>query len=588
MKNFLISFLGTLAGIWLSVLIAVVGGAVVVAMLVASSLGANAPSVPKHSVLYLPLEGVVAERPAMPSVSDVLQGSLDAPLALDQVVAAIDHAATDDRIDGLFIECRGASAGVAARQAMFNAVRRFRRAAPGKWVWAYGDAYTQGDYLVASAADSVFINPVGTLELKGLSATTLYFKDLLEKIGVDVQVVKVGTYKSAVEPFTLAGASDASKEQQRLYLGNIWSSLADSIASARRLKPGLVRQLADRFIFTDSTQAYLSDGLVDGLLYRHQMDDKIKKATGKDDPVLVTPAQYCEAANVARTGRGRDSKIAILYADGDITENGDGGIASERLAPQILDLAEKEDIDGLVLRVNSPGGSAFASEQIWEALCQYKKISGKPLYVSMGDYAASGGYYISCCADRIFALPGTLTGSIGIYGMVPDASRLLNDKLGVHTTTVSTGDMGDFPSLLNPMSPAQAAAMQRYVERGYDLFTRRVAAGRHTTQDSVKLVAEGRVWDGTQARRLGLVDDLGDLHATVRALARQLGADSWTVETYPALKYEWWQPLIGGLNDARQSMARAMAGQSAAIYEAVERLRHLAPLQCRMDYVTIN
>lgn len=252
----------------------------------------------------------------------------------------------------------------------------------------------------------------------------------MDKLGVEAQVVKVGTYKSAVEPFLLNEMSEASREQQELYLNNIWQSVSSQIAAARKVRIETVNAWADDFIFSRPADWYLKNKIVDRVVYRHEMDDIIENLTGEDDPNYLTPAQYCTTTDILKQGSGKGANIAVLYAVGDISDEGDDGIVSEKLVPEILELAENDDIDGLVLRVNSPGGSAFASEQIWEALQQFKKITEnkKPFYVSMGDYAASGGYYISCGADKIFAEPTTLTGSIGIFGIIPNANKLITEK----------------------------------------------------------------------------------------------------------------------------------------------------------------
>ena len=269
----------------------------------------------------------------------------------------------------------------------------------------------------------------------------------------------------------------------------------------------------------------------------------------------------------------------MLYAVGDITESGNDGITSDRLVPQILDLAKESDIDGLILRVNSGGGSAYASEQIWEALEQFKSLTGKPYYVSMGDVAASGGYYISCGADRIYAEPVTLTGSIGIFGLIPDAHRLLNDKIGVHTSTVAT-NKGQFPGLLNAMTPDQRNAMQSYVDRGYELFVKRCAEGRGVSVDSIKAIAEGRVWDGLTASRIGLVDRLGGLDMALADMAAELdAADNYKIKEYPDLKFKWWEEVLNMSSNMKASVVETELGQYAPLYRMA---RECTPLGSAM------
>lgn len=593
MKNFFIAFLGSLAGIWFSLMLLFFGSIIVIPCAIAFSGGSSDPTVKlsDNSVLRLDLNCIITDREQSVDIFAQLQGDQTPSQALNKVVGAIDKAASDKKISGIFINGSGLSAGLAQQQAIFEALRRFREKAPDKWIYAYADSYGQSDYYIASAADSIFINPIGEIDIHGLSATTLYFKDLMDKLGVEAQVVKVGTYKSAVEPFLLNEMSEASREQQELYLNNIWQSVSSQIAAARKVRIETVNAWADDFIFSRPADWYLKNKIVDRVVYRHEMDDIIENLTGEDDPNYLTPAQYCTTTDILKQGSGKGANIAVLYAVGDISDEGDDGIVSEKLVPEILELAENDDIDGLVLRVNSPGGSAFASEQIWEALQQFKKITEnkKPFYVSMGDYAASGGYYISCGADKIFAEPTTLTGSIGIFGIIPNATKLITEKIGIKTGTVKTNANGNFPTLLEPMTDSQKAAMQSYVNRGYELFTSRCAAGRHLTQDSIKSIAEGRVWDGRQALKLGLVDELGGLDACIAAIASELGADgSYTIEEYPSVNLKWYDAIFEAGLDVKAAIVRSALGENASLVETLDRVRGMSVLQCRMNPVEIR
>ncbi|MDE6324969.1 MAG: signal peptide peptidase SppA [Duncaniella sp.] len=591
MKKFFMSFLGTLAGIWFSALLLFVGFFIVLSAAVASGSKDTSVKISDNTVLHLQLNGIINDRQEPVDIMAQLQGNDIPAQSLNEIIGAIEKAAEDDKISGILIDCSGSSAGMAQRQAIYKALKDFRKKSADKWVYAYSDSYVQGDYLIAAAADSLFINPIGEVDIHGLSATTLYYKDLMDKIGVEAQVVKVGTYKSAVEPFLLNGMSEASREQQQLYLGNIWNELAGQIAECRNVSIDTVNSWADSFIFAKGTPWYISHGIVDRALYRHQLDEKIKKVTGEDNPVYMTPSEYCKSVDINKVGKGKGATIAVLYATGDITTNGKDGIASERLVPEILKLAENDDIDALVMRVNSGGGSAFASEQIWEALEQFKAMTGnkKPFYVSMGDYAASGGYYISCGADKIYAEPVTLTGSIGIFGIIPNANKLITEKIGVKTGTVSTNANGDFPSLIEPMTASQRAAMQSYVDRGYELFTSRCANGRNMPVDSIKKIAEGRVWDGTEALKIGLVDKLGGLDAAIADIASQLGAEgSYTVTEFPAVELKWYDAIFAAGLDVKESIVRSALGENASLYETLERVKGMSTLQCRMETVEIR
>lgn len=592
MKNFIVSFLGSLAALWVTVALVFVSSIIfMVVALAGAASGKKAVEVRDKSVLVLDLAGEVTDRPVPSDFMTELTGQPTVKnLPLNQVTAAIREAAGDDHIKCLLIKAGGVSAGLAQVQAIVDAVADFKTS--GKTVMAYGDSYTQGDYIIASGADSLMVNPVGMIDIHGLESTTLYFKELLAKIGVEVQVVKVGTYKSAVEPFLLDSMSAANREQQTVYLSAIWNDLRRTIADGRGLSSdSAVNTWADAYAMTQPAEWYVENSLVDGLRYRHQIDETLRDISGlkEDDDVReITVTDYFTARGLDKPGRKGDKKmIAVLYAVGDITENGKGGIASERLVPQIFDLIDNDDIDGLILRVNSGGGSAYASEQIWEALEQFKKRTGKPFFVSMGDVAASGGYYISCGADKIFAEPVTLTGSIGIFGMIPSAQKLLNDKLGVNTGTVMTNT----PSLtiFKPMPPAQRSAMQAYVDRGYDLFTRRCAEGRHISQDSIKAIGEGRVWAGANALEIGLVDNLGSLDDCIEAMAEHLDAPgNYIVREYPKIKFTFMEQLMSEASNLKASWVESELGAAAPCYRAIRSLENLDPLQARMDYVEIN
>ena len=585
------AFLGTLAGIWFSLLIAFIGVFVVLGAAMASSVGSKTTKIEKGSVLLLNLAGEISDRPGSIDIMGALQGIDTEKKGLNEIVGAITNAAADDRIKGIVIDCQGSSAGLAQRQAIVEALNKFKTDAPEKWIYSYGDMYTQGDYYIASVCDSIFLNPIGQVDIHGLSSTTMYFKNLMDKLGIEAQVVKVGTYKSAVEPFLLDKMSDASREQQQLFLDNIWKSVTSQIAEGRKVTPDTINAWADGFTFADATTTYIDNKMVDALAYRHEFDAKIMALTDKkkaEDIPYVEPATYCKDKDVNKKGNGKGANIAVLYATGDITDTEGDGIVASKLVPEILDLADDEDVDGLIMYVNSGGGSAFASEQIWEALEQFKSLTGKPFYVSMSDYAASGGYYISCGADKIFARPTTLTGSIGIFGIIPNAHKLITEKIGVTTGTVKTNTNGNFPSLMEPMTEAQKAAMQSYVERGYDLFTSRCAEGRGMSQNSIKMIAEGRVWDGSEALKLGLVDAIGGLDTAIAEMAKELNVETYTISEYPTLKPKWYDALVEAGAEIKAGMVKDELGECADLYETIKRVKGMSTLQCRMDFITVS
>lgn len=586
MKQFFMSFLGTVAGIFVSGFLISIGLFILTVLAIVSSATHSEYSVKDKSILYLDLSREIVEQPA--SLDIMAKLTKDGPSAdvLYNIIDAIDAAADDDRIKGIFIDANGSSAGTAQRKAIIDALRRFKKS--GKWIYSYGDYYSQGDYYIAaSASDSLYINPLASVDIHGLGGRMMFFKNLLDKIGVEMQVVKVGTYKSAVEPFILTEPSAASIEQQQLYLDNLWKDIRASIAKGRKVSADSVNAWANSFSFTFDATQIIRKRIADASAYRHEFIDKLKELTDidKDDDLrLVTPAQYI----TSKPHKSHKTTIAVLYASGDITESGKDGIASDRLVPEILELAENDDIDGLILRVNSGGGSAFASEQIWEALGEFKEMTGKPFYVSMSDYAASGGYYISCGADKIYAEPVTITGSIGIFGLIPNIRGLVTDKLGVTTYPISTNPAGAQPDIFAPMTESQRAGMQSYVDRGYELFVKRVAGGRKKTVDQIKAIAEGRVWDGREALRIGLVDKLGGLDTALADMARELGVESWSVERYPKTEDDVLTALLMMSDRMEQSALERKLGDVAEIYRTIESIRQYQGVQARMQPVVIE
>lgn len=586
MKQFFMSFLGTVAGIFVSGFLISIGLFILTVLAIVSSATHSEYSVKDKSILYLDLSREIVEQPA--SLDIMAKLTKDGPSAdvLYNIIDAIDAAADDDRIKGIFIDANGSSAGTAQRKAIIDALRRFKKS--GKWIYSYGDVYSQGDYYIAaSASDSLYINPLASVDIHGLGGRMMFFKNLLDKIGVEMQVVKVGTYKSAVEPFILTEPSAASIEQQQLYLGNLWKDIRASIAKGRKVSADSVNAWANSFSFTFDATQIIRKRIADASAYRHEFIDKLKELTDidKDDDLrLVTPAQYI----TSKSHKSHKTTIAVLYASGDITESGKDGIASDRLVPEILKLAENDDIDGLILRVNSGGGSAFASEQIWEALGEFKEMTGKPFYVSMSDYAASGGYYISCGADKIYAEPVTVTGSIGIFGLIPNIRGLVTDKLGVTTYPISTNPAGAQPDIFAPMTESQRAGMQSYVDRGYELFVKRVAGGRKKTVDQIKAIAEGRVWDGREALRIGLVDKLGGLDTALADMAKELGVESWSVERYPKTEDDVLTALLMMSDRMEQSALERKLGDVAEIYRTIESIRQYQGVQARMQPVVIE
>ncbi len=582
LKKFFIAMLGSMAGLWLSLLFFIVLVISAVGMIIGSALSKT--SVPSYDrgILCINLSGAIAERQGEQSINEMIINGISKSETFTDIVTAIRLAASDKKIEGIYLECSGSELGLASRSEIVDALNKFKES--DKFIYAYADNYEQGDYYIACGADSIFVNPVGMINVHGLSTTTIFYKNLLDKIGVQVQVVKVGAYKSAVEPYILTGMSAPSREQNTIFLTQIWDKLTQDIAESRSVNQEDVNMWADSLSMTWNPERYIARGLATSLRYRSEVEKMLrdKVGLGEDDKLpFVTPSEYMSSA-MSKLGHADKAHIAVLYAVGSITENGEDGIASSRLVPEIESLARNKDVKGLVLRVNSPGGSAFASEQIWHALQDFK-ATGKPFYVSMGDYAASGGYYISCGADKIFADAATLTGSIGIFGIIPNAEGLLHGKLGLNFDVVETNRNANFPNFVNPMTPQQAAAMQRYVERGYETFVDRVSKGRDMSVDSVKLIGGGRVWDGMSALRIGLVDEIGGLNAAVQALASELntGADNYVC--YPQSTSTWYERIIAEQLDIDIKAQGIDAAQIKQCLEVAQAIKNLDPLQARME-----
>lgn len=586
LKRFFISMLGSLAAIWISAMLLILLGMTFAIGSIISFAGKETAEVKENSILRLDLSGVITEQQQKPDLATLLRQE-SMPQTLGNIVDAIAAAKDDKNIEGLYIRCNGAATGLASFEAIRNAVADFR--ASGKWTVAYADGYTQGDYYVASAAEEVYLNPVGEVAFQGLATGIPFMKGLLDKVGVEMQVVKVGTFKSAVEPFLLDHMSEANRLQTHVYLDNMWGKMTEAIASSRKIDQATLNTYADSLATVTDAVNLVDMKMVDGLKYVDEMRDYLKGLCNvdKDDDLnIVSVREYMQTSPEVPNTKSSKNKIAVYYASGDITVSDDEGIASDRVVPDILDLAEDDDIQALVLRVNSGGGSAYASEQIWHALEVFKS-KGKKFYVSMGDYAASGGYYISSGADKIFAQPLTLTGSIGIFGMIPCFNGLVTDKLGVNIDYVTTNANGAQPNSFYPMTPFVREKMQKMVERGYELFTSRCAEGRHLTQDSIKAIAEGRVWDGVTAHKIGLVDELGSLQDAVAALAKQMEYKKYEVVTYPNAKTDFWEMLSAFNSQMRVKALKEELGQAYPLYMQVKNLKDLDPLQARMEYQVI-
>ncbi len=549
LKRFLLNSLSSFVGTWIAIMLF---GIVVVLVIIGlgARFGASTSmgNIERHSILTLDLSGVIEEREEaiIPDYNMLLSGGIDRPQTLEVITKALREAAENKNIDALYIKCGHVGAAPATLNAIRNEVVNFKKS--GKKVYAYGDNLLTGAYYVASAADSIFINPYGSVEMTGLSSTSLYMKSLFDKIGISWQVVKVGTFKSAVEPYIMDSMSEPARAQLDTLFGNMWSYMRAEICKDRKkLSPAKIDSLINIVSITFApVEDAVNSGLVDKAVYERTMDSRLATLikTDKKDLNFVSPSDLV-ASDAIVNGLGGKNQIAVLYASGEIVDGSPTGINYEKIVPIITDLADDDNIKGLVVRVNSPGGSAFGSDQIGEAL-DYFKSKGKPLAVSMGDYAASGGYWISCGADVIYADPLTITGSIGIFGLIPNGEVLL-DKIGINPQFAGTNPSANFPTLYKPMDEQQLAVVQKNVERGYDRFINRVAKGRKLSVAKVREIAEGRVWDAMKAKKIGLIDNLGSLEDAVEWTAKKAGVSGkYNLSVFPEIKPSFWDMIVDG------------------------------------------
>ena len=541
MKSFLKQVLAVIVGICSVGAFATLMFFVMLGVMLAT--GDEKQSVSDNSILRIELTGTVVDRSTPDSPLNQLLGRSNASSqGLDVLIDAIKTAKGDKRIKGIYIEGGTMSSDFATLQELRGALVDFKSS--GKFIVAYADSYTQGAYYIASVGDRVLINPSGLLDWHGIAMQPMFWTGLMEKVGVKAQVFKVGTYKSAVEPFILKEMSPANREQVESMITDLWKETCTAVATSRKLSPDSLNAYADRYITLADGADYKRLKLVDDLTYVDQVREELRKRMNDKEVTFVSPEVV--AAQAEDTGDD-DNQVAVYYASGNIVDVAGSGalmgggdeIIGSRVVEDLDKLANDKDVKAVVLRINSGGGSAYASEQMWRAVQLLKKK--KPVVVSMGGMAASGGYYMSCGANYIVAEPTTLTGSIGIFGLIPDFSGLVKDKLGLRFDVVKTNKASDFGTLSRPFDAAESAALQAHVNRGYALFLKRVAdgrtaAGRKMTPEAVDHIAQGRVWTGNQALKNGLVDKIGTLNDAILKAEQLAQTKNPAVVRYPAPK----------------------------------------------------
>lgn len=490
-----------------------------------------------NTVYRLKMEGTLVEQARSENPFAFIAGDLFGvgdnaeQVGLDEILSNIRLAKNDDRILGIWLDGASLSMAPASAKAIRDALVDFRQS--GKWIIASAQNYSQTNYYVASVADRICLDPIGSVEWNGLTAQKIYYTRLLEKIGVEMQIIKVGTFKSAVEPYFRTSMSEEDKKQTIEYTQAIWNEYKKAVGETRNITEAQLDLLADRYMGLQSAEEQLQAGLVDTLIYAQDIESLLATYTGtKDYKILSTSQLGC----VERIPSTANDEIAVIYLDGVITDDTGDGIVGKEVVKNIKRIAKKDNLKALVVRVNSPGGSASASEQIWHAI-ENVKADSIPVVVSMGDYAASGGYYISCGANYIYAEPTTITGSIGIFGTVPNMKNL-RDKIGIDVDDVATNKHSNLNGnmLAKGMNPEEYQLMQNMVDRGYELFTTRCAQGRNLTQEYIKSIGEGRVWIGATAKELRLVDEMGNIDDAITKAVELAGVQSYKITYYPEKK----------------------------------------------------
>lgn len=576
--------LGSMVGFVLSsIIVSVLAILMMISMIAsvqkaANSFASSAPAVKNNSVLVVDLSMPIEERAVeMPfDFGDYSQQNI----GLDKILKSIKSAAGDSNIKGIYLKSSTVSASPATTKAIRDALLQFKKS--GKFIFAYSDVYSQNGYYVATVADKILLNPSGSMTLKGFSFQVMFYKNLLDKLDVDVQILRHGQFKSAVEPYFLDKMSEANREQMTTLANSLWSVYVQDVAKSRKISADEINDIADN-LSCSSAQDALDLKLVDQLAYPSDAEKLIKSKLnlGADDnPNLVSLSNYSKTlTDKAVTG----DVVAVVYAFGNIADGkgpNERGIYSETFIKDFRKAYKDKNVKAIVLRVNSPGGSALASENIWKEIDNAKK-AGKKVVTSMGDYAASGGYYISCNSDYIFAEPNTITGSIGVFGMIPSLQNFLKNKLGITIDKVNSNKHSDFGNVFRPMDDLERQKMQASIEEIYALFTKRVADGRNLSVSFVDSIGQGRVWAGSDAISLGLVDQLGSIDDAIAKAAQLASLQDYSVAYYPIQK-DWFSMIFNAKDDAVESAIKKEMGQLYFLYEGVRQTTENQGVQARM------
>lgn len=584
MKRFLLYTLATITGIIITSILFFI---ILLASL--SALVASADKTVKlsdHNVLVLKAGIFIPDRgnPNPWSGFDLLNMTFSPTPGLNDILNNIKKAAGDKKISGILIENGLLSSGWATSDEIRVALEKFKES--GKFVIAYSDyILTQEGYFLSTAADKIYLNPGTMIDFKGLSGEVMFYKKALEKIGVEVQVIRHGKFKGAVEPFILDELSKENREQIKDYVGSIWKHVVADISQSRNISEEKLNKIADDLTASNPEDA-LANNLIDGLIYRDALIDTLKTLSdvSLDDKIeLVSMSKYTKIPDPGKMFSA-DNKIAVIYAEGTIVmgKGNETNIGGNSYAEIIREERKDSNIKAIVLRVNSPGGSAVASDIMWRELELTAKV--KPVIVSMGNYAASGGYYISAPATKIYASATTISGSIGVFGLIPNAGRLLKDKLGISTENVNTNTYSDFPSIFRPMNRYEKEVMQKIIEKIYSEFVSKVASGRKMNSSAVDSIGQGRVWSGNSAKNIGLIDEIGGLTDAIKGAAELAGIDKYSIREYPVLEDPYTRLITGLAGEIKMKILMRELGENARYYSEIKELAGLSGIQARLPY----
>lgn len=587
MKDFIKNVLATMVGMFgFFIVMGVIGMMSIIGMIASGNAAQN---VEKNSVFVLNLSGTISEQGSENPLS-MFTGDNSLNSGLNDILSSIKKAKANDDIKGIYIEAGALAANYATLQEIRNALADFRKS--GKWIVAYGDFYTQGAYYVASVADKVYINPKGIVDWHGIGAQTMFYKDFMAKFGVKWEVVKVGTFKSATETFTEEKMSDANRLQTQTFIDGTWRNVCDAVSKSRGISVDSLNSYADSYLALQATETLVKAKMVDGMMYGDQVKDAVKKMMKLEKDDDIAQLTLNDMLNV-KDGKVEGSEIAVYYAEGDIVQDpkaatmfgNNNYIASRKVCKDLEDLMNDDDVKAVVVRINSGGGDAYASEQMWHQMSELRKV--KPVVVSMGDYAASGAYYMSAPASWIVAQPNTLTGSIGIFAVIPDLSGLVTTKLGVRFDEVKTNRNSTFGNLMaRPFNAEEKAMLQASVNRGYSLFRQRVAEGRRLPVESVEKIAQGRVWLATDALNIKLVDQLGGIDDAVKKAAQLAKLKDYYTSDYPAAA-SWMDAMLNSMSSSGTYLDEQLRQTLGDFYQPFTMLRSIdkrEAIQARIPY----